>query len=428
MAVGTYSQNLTKVEELLKTKYLPALSNQISTEPSPFLEMIQKVPLQNSTITAAAPIGLNGGYGSSTEGSATPIAGAQRYKGFELSTVDMYVDLELSDKTVKLASSSDSAMLDAVDREVTSGYEAAKFHVGRALMGNGTGVLCEIPVTWSADSNLVTTIYVNSYKNIREGMLVDVYCYDAAADTEGKLVTTAGAPAQITGVSHTYTANNGYAVTLAGDIAAGDAAVAAASAYTSAGAYGFLTIQNSLNSELTGLGSIFDTTSTSIYGVTRASNLWINPIKATANDEDLDDILLYQYVKEAKNYKNGNIDLIMLGDTAFKTYQDFMASTSSINKQIVERRKFLGGATGYSVLVGSQEVVVVDNPYMPDNKVWGVDTKSFKYHSTAWDFATHQSSIFTMIPGTSHYRALLSSYGNLLCENPGGNFEISLTY
>ena len=53
------AQILTKLEAILKDKYQPALTNQINTEPSPFLEKIKKIPLTNNTIKCAAPIGIN---------------------------------------------------------------------------------------------------------------------------------------------------------------------------------------------------------------------------------------------------------------------------------------------------------------------------------------------------------------------------------
>ena len=62
------AQILTKLEAILKDKYQPALTNQINTEPSPFLEKIRKVNLTNNTIRCAAPIGINGGFGFGAEG------------------------------------------------------------------------------------------------------------------------------------------------------------------------------------------------------------------------------------------------------------------------------------------------------------------------------------------------------------------------
>ena len=57
------SQILTNIEGILKDKYQPALANLINVEPSPFMEMIRKEPLQNNKVRMAAPIGLVGGFG-----------------------------------------------------------------------------------------------------------------------------------------------------------------------------------------------------------------------------------------------------------------------------------------------------------------------------------------------------------------------------
>ena len=56
-------QNLINFEKALKYNYLPAWQNQLSTEPSPFLASIKKVPLTSSKIKATAPYGLSGGFG-----------------------------------------------------------------------------------------------------------------------------------------------------------------------------------------------------------------------------------------------------------------------------------------------------------------------------------------------------------------------------
>jgi hypothetical protein len=57
---------------------------------------------------------------------------------------------------------------------------------------------------------------------------------------------------------------------------------------------------------------------------------------------------------------------------------------------------------------------------VPADEVWDVDTKSFVLQQTPWEFLSHQGSIFSLQANSSIYRALLASYGNLICENPGG--------
>ena len=164
------SQNLLKISEILKNDYKPALENQIGIEPSPFLEKVKKVPLTANTIKAAAPIGINGGFGFGSEGNATPASAAQNYAAFSLDAVDMYVDIRVSDKTVKLASNNTGAMVNALDGEVKGSYASAKWNIGRALFGDGSGKLAAISKITA--SNVIT---LSSVKSVIEGLVIDIY-------------------------------------------------------------------------------------------------------------------------------------------------------------------------------------------------------------------------------------------------------------
>ena len=57
---------------------------------------------------------------------------------------------------------------------------------------------------------------------------------------------------------------------------------------------------------------------------------------------------------------------------------------------------------------------------MPEDEVWGVDTSAFYLEATPWNFMEKDGGVFVPMPDTSIFRALLASYGNLMCTNPGG--------
>ena len=169
------SQLLTQIEGILKDKYQPAIANQINIEPSPFLEKIKKVPLTNNTIKFAAPFGINGGFGFGAEGIATPKSGAQKYVSFSVDAVDMYVDIKISNKTVELASSNAGAMINALDAEIKGSYASAKWNVGRALFGDGSGLLCfATSLPTEADSGNGITIDEIGRASCRERVLQGV--------------------------------------------------------------------------------------------------------------------------------------------------------------------------------------------------------------------------------------------------------------
>ncbi len=404
------STNLTTISNILKDQYLPALKNQITTAPSPFMELIKKVPLTTGgKITAVAPFGINGGFGFGTEGGSTPSSGTRAYKRFEVEPVDMYVDIRISDKTVKLANQS-GALLSALDDEVMGSYESAKWNVSRALFGDGTGKLCTISASASAEGGKLT-LSVNDTARLIEGLTVDLYTYATTASPDGELAEKNSALRVI------EVDRSKNTVTLEAPDSAGTNA-----ASTAVLNYGFLTVQGSYNKELTGLKAIFDPSVKTIYGYTKKESPFVVPLTVDANHL-ISDTVIYDAVKQASDYRNGSIDLVMMGDDAFRAYQNYMRDNNVV---VCEKAEFVGGASGYKVLVGSRTVTVVNERLVPKAEAWCVDTSAFSFVHLDFDFCDYgNSGIFQLIPGTSYYRALLASYGNLICKNPGGCARIT---
>ncbi len=392
------AQTLELVKEILKDKYLPAFRNQIGIKPSPFLEMIKKTNATNDTVRAAATFGLNGGVGFGVDGSDTPISGPQMYKDFEIGLRNLYCNIEISDKTIKLGSKSESSMIDALDREVRSAFDATNWNLGRALFGNGSGKLCIISESEGA------VITANNVRLLKEGMMVDIY--EAGWDSPGEH-TPAHKAVRITAIDR---ANNKVYINKSIGQFAG----------------GMLTLQNSYNREITGLGAVMNATNDSvIYGKNVSENPWILPLTYDATKAvggGLNDVLITNAMRDSERDKNGDIDLIMMGDTAFNAYQMYMKEN---NVTITEQLKFKGGHSGFEVLFGNKTAKVVNESFVPETEVWGVSTKDWKYESTPFDFANENSSTFTLVPGKNYYRALLTSYGNVICENPGASFKIT---
>ena len=355
--------------------------------------MIKKTNATNDTVRAAATFGLNGGVGFGVDGSDTPISGPQMYKDFEIGLCNLYCNIEISDKTIKLGSKSESSMIDALDREVRSAFDATNWNLGRALFGDGSGVLCKIK---AVESDTIVT--VDSAKNLKEGMIVDTYSTGGSTPTEKER--------RIIAIDR---ANNKVYL----------------SSPTSA-TTGFMTLQNSYNREITGLGAVMNATGASvIYGKKVSENPWILPLTYDATKAvggGLNDVLITNAMRDAERDKNGDIDLIMMGDTAFNAYQMYMKEN---NVTITEQLMFKGGHSGFEVLFGNKTAKVVNESFVPETEVWGVSTKDWKYESTPFDFANENSSTFTLVPGKNYYRALLTSYGNVICENPGASFKIT---
>lgn len=386
------AQDLITVENILKEEYLDFVNNNLTVTPSPFLEMIKKDTLTAPTGKFGARTGIGGGFGMSEERANTPSANAPLYNKFDYSSKDAYVDIQISHKDIKLGQSNRAALIDTVKDAMDASYEAANWNVARMLFGDGTGKLAALAAATSTSSDVIT---VDNTDRLIEGLVIDIY-------TEAGVLSTASA--QIVAIDHE---------TKKVQLSKNPAAQVSS---------GFVVVQNSYNREITGLKSIFDANVANIYGVKKSDNPWVKPYSLDAK-QDIDDTKITDAVAFARDKRNTKIDLIMAGPGAFREYEYYMKEGAG-NTTIVDKRKFVGGAVGYDVLCGNQLVTIVRERFVPDDKMWGVDTKQFSLRQTGWDFAAHQGSIFTLRPDTSVYRALLANYMELICKTPGGCVEI----
>ena len=384
------AQNLITFEKALKENYLPVWRNGLTTEPSPLLGKIKKVPLKSNKIVATAPVGLSGGFGFGAEGLATPAAGGVKFERFETNAKDMYVNIAISTKAVRLTGSG-GAMANALDTEVKAAYETAKWNVGRSLFGNGSGILTNC----TCDGSKV--IAVDDTKFMKEGLIIDVMYIDGGEGVTHK------AGVRIVGVDRK---DNKIAV----------------SEEVTAHAGTFITVQNSYNREITGLGAIFDENVTKIYGVDKTNFLKPTVIEA---DTDIEDGILWDAVEQAETYKNSKIDTFLMGKAAYKQYIDYLRTN---NVQIdIKTKDIVGGFKSLAYAFGNREIDMVYEQFVPDNEIWGVESGTLELHTQEWDFADLQGGgIFNLMENSSVYRALLANYGDLICTNPGGCVQIKL--
>lgn len=385
-----YTQYLTTIQKVLKECFLPAWQNQLAVEPTPFLSKIKKVPLAGHEIVSTAPIGLSGGYGGGREGAPTPKAGKVNYERFKSTSKDQYVNICISEKAVALGSKSSGSMINAVEAEINAGYETAKWNTGRILFGNGSGKIANIT---EAEGSVVT---VDSTKNVKEGLIVDLYKIGTETIAETRRIVA------VNRVSGTITLDKEL------------------SAYSGAG---FMAVQNSYKTEFTGVGAIFDDDIDEIYGIKKSENIWLKPIDITVDDGNITDGLITKTLRRAKTEKGSNIDTILCGNDAYDAYVEYLRSTNNRNE--VATHDMVGGFQAITFKFGNKIIDVVNEEFVPDGEMWGVDSSVFELHQTDWDFATLQGGdIFNLLPDQSVYRALLRNYGELICNHPGGCFRI----
>lgn len=394
------SQTLVTIEKALKDVYLPLWHNLLNVEPSAFLAAIKKVPVKGDKIVASAPFGLSGGFGYGAEGEDTPASGHVPFQRFTERTKDLYVNICISQKAVKLTGPSGS-MADALQTEIKGAYEAAKWNLGRSLFGNGTGVLATISSIASATA-ATTALTVNDTANVKEGLIIDTY---KDVSTVPTLVKTA----RIIAVDH-----DNKTVTVD----------AASSNFTGAT---YFTVQNSLDREITGLGAIMYESGeagyvSSLYGLNKSDAPVLSPVSKDAN-HDIDDSIITNVLRRAEREKNSKVNMIMAGDDAYDAYTQYLRAN---NIRVEAQSKVIeGGFKAIKFLFGNREIDIVNESFVPTGEMWGVDTTACTLHQTDWTFADLQGGgIFNLMENQSIYRALLTNYGNLICNNPGGCIRI----
>ena len=385
-----------EISEIIKETYLPAWENQIGVTPSAIMAKIKKVPLKGDEIVTAAPIGLNGGFGFGQDGSSIPVAGRRMKKKFKTESKDMFTEIQISDKVLKLAKGDVDSIINELDDEIKGAYEAAEWNVGRSIYGNGTGLLATI----SAVNAAVLT--VDDTKFLKEGLQVDIIDSTSTADTP---VVNTSAPLRIIAIDRVNKTVT-LSATAASVAAQGD----------------FIAVQQSAYRELTGLGAIMDDNITDLYGVTKSTSPFIKPI-TVSGATGISDTLLNNALRLADREKNSKIDFLCMGDEAYDAYITYLRMNNQYN--VGTDMALEGGFKAIRYLFGNREVAVVNEQFVPNDEIWGVETGKLELHCTPWDFVNKDSGAFTLMSGTSIFRALLASYGDLICKNPGGLLRIT---
>lgn len=386
-----YTAHLKNLEATLKEFYLPAWQNQLGIEPSALLGKIKKAPLSSDIIVASAPIGLSGGFGFGEEGRNTPAAGNVRHARFTERSKDMYVNITISQKAVKLTGNK-GAMIDALDTEVKGAYDTAKWNVGRALFGDGTGKLATITAVSG------NTLTVDDVTNLKEGLIIDIYASGATADSTPSC----------TGCRITAIDRGAKTVLVEGTV--------------TAVADSFITVQNSFCREITGLGAIYDDSIGTLYGLAKSENIFAKPVVEDA-DNMIDDGIITKTLRRAKRDKGSDIDMLLCGDDAYDAYVSYLRENNVRVEGI--SHTIAGGFKAIKFIFGNQEVDIVNEGFVPSNEMWGVDTSTLTLHQSEWAFAElNGGGIFNLMENQSVYRALLANYGDLICDKPGGCVQI----
>lgn len=380
---------LQTADNALKNVYLGVVANQLNVKANPLFAKIKRSSkdVWGKEIRKLAPFGINGGIGAGSETDALPSASENGYVQFVSDLKNLYGKIEISDKAVRASQNNIGAFVNLLTDEMEGLVKASAFNLGRMIYGDGSGLIATVV---STSGKVVTCDKVN---NLIEGMLVDVY-------SSGTSTKTNTSPLKITYVDRenkTFT-YIGSEVTLA----QGDK----------------IYVQGSKDREISGLGRIFDTNATSIYGVSKEEHPWLKPYVSTKSQE-VSDIMIQEAIDFLDMNVDSQINFISCSSKVRRAYQEYLgAYRRNIDVAVLEG--------GYKTITHNGIPVVADR-FVDDDTMYLLNTDDFTIHELGdWQWLQGEDGrILKQKEGYPTYSATLVKYAELICDKPCGQAKIS---
>ena len=219
--------------DALKSAYLSVVSEALNTNANPLLAKINQTTndVWGKEIIKLTSYGLNGGIGAGSETGNLPSSAGNNYVKFVSSLKNLYGTIEISDKAIRASETNAGAFVNLLNAEMEGLIKASNYNFGRMLFGDGSGKLANVT---AAGPNSFT---VDSVKFLIEGLKVDYYKVGTETDTKQNATSM-----RITSIDRVNKV-------VYFDV---DLMLPSGSDYTDY----YLTVQNSKDLELTGLGAI----------------------------------------------------------------------------------------------------------------------------------------------------------------------------
>ncbi len=378
---------LTSADNALKSVYLDIVSEQINTKTNPLLAKINQTSndVWGKDIKKLVHYGLNGGVCAGTETGTLPISGENYYEQFTLSLKNLYGTISISDKAIRASQNNTGAFVNLLNAEMESLINATRFNFGRMLYGDGKGILATTIDDCSGQS-----ITVDNTKYLIEGMMVDIYI-DANEKVEECV--------RILSIDREK--NTVYFSRTLGGIKKG----------------AFLTMQNSYNKELTGLGAIFKDDG-NLYGLSREEHKWIIPYMRK-NVGEINEVIIQKAIDEIEETSGSEINFIVCSAGVKRALLKHIA-TYNATLDIIDL------SNDYRALSYNGIPIVTDR-FCPKGTMYRLNTNDFTMHQLCdWTWLeSGNGTILQQVPNKPVYTATLVKYADLICSKPCGQGMLS---
>lgn len=326
--------NLASIDATLKEVYEGTVREQLQDD----IILLKRVTRSSSGVSNETPgkyvtfplhVRRNGGLGSRNEGEALPTPGQQGYAAARLGLKSDYLGIQLTGHAIDQSDSDPKAFAKALDDEMTRGRNDFKKDLNRQLYGNGTGAIATVRAAGTG----VNIVPVDDARAFWVGShQVDLVTLPG---------TVAVANRTVTAVDLTPGANT---VTLSGatfNVAIGQ----------------IITLQGSVNREITGLGAIISNSGI-LYNVNpNTEPVWKAEVDSNGGTpRALSEAAMVRMVDRIRS--NGGKTTVILTDDG--TYRAYWALLSQL-RGFVNTQDFTGGFKGLAFQAGAQEIPIVSD-------------------------------------------------------------------
>lgn len=381
--------NASKADKVLRSVYLDVIAEQIDTTTSPFLNMISKgsEDIYGKEVVCPARFGINGGIGCGADDSDLPIASSQTYLALRAPVVNIFGNIELSDKILRASQNSVGSFVNLLNGEMESLVSAAKFNFARMLFQDGSGKLATIVGSGST----TTVLTVDTVKNVMEGMVIDVVKNKTTAVSTGHRIIA------VDRANKTIKVDKAVSDKTTGNI---------------------LVLQGSHDAEIYGLPYLYNAASETptIYGNVRVNVSYLLPSTKTVNAVSTDSV--QELLDDIEERSGGKIDLLL---TSYDMRRKYLAALQSTRTN-VDYMNLDGGFKSISY----NGIPIYADRFVEDNTIHFVNTADFKLQQLGdWSWIEGEGGrILRQLDNKAAYGATLVKYANLICVRPIGQAKM----
>ena len=373
--------SLQSAENALKSFYLDAVKEALDLKTSPLLAKIERSSenVFGKDVKKLVRIGLHNGFSAGTETGDLPKADQSNYVQLTGTLKNLYGTIEISDKAIRASQSNEGAFVNLLNGEMENLLRAAKYQVGRMVMGNGLGYLCD----FNACNNVHTVIVSNSAP-LQVGMRIRLFSEDMEP-LEGDTYRI------IEKISRD--SNN---VVVSGE------------AITDPNLCGCLCIYSD-DEELTGVCSLFE--NSAIYGLDSDVYETIRPIDKNCGG-DIDENMIQTVIDLLEETSGSAPDLIVCSWGVRRALINHLKEKGVR----MESTEIEGGFKALSF----NGIPVVTDRFCPKNSMYFFNTNDIKmYQLGDWQWLEDDNGkILHQVPGKPVYTATIVKYAELMFERP----------